>query len=73
MRAGLRHIAIIQGHPDPEGQHFGHALAQAYVKGATDGGHTVDLIEVAKLNFSLLRSSSETPCAWAAWVLSEKV
>jgi putative NADPH-quinone reductase len=50
---------MVQGHPDPEGRHFGHALAQAYVKGASDGGHTVDLIEVARLNFPLLRSRKD--------------
>ena len=28
------HLAVIHGHPDPRGNHFGHALAGAYVKGA---------------------------------------
>ena len=31
-------IAIIQGHPDPGGGHFGHALADAYARTATQGG-----------------------------------
>ena len=32
-----RRIAIIQGHPDPNGGHFGHALAQSYAEGAPEG------------------------------------
>lgn len=52
-----RHIAIIQGHPDPAGGHYGHALADAYAKGAEAAGHEVSRIEVAALEFPLLRSS----------------
>ena len=48
-------IAIIQGHPDPSGNHFCHALAEAYVRGATDAGHLVQTIDVARLEFPLLR------------------
>jgi putative NADPH-quinone reductase len=33
-----RKILIIQGHPDPQGHHFGHALASAYAKGAVEAG-----------------------------------
>jgi putative NADPH-quinone reductase len=55
----IRQIVIIQGHPDPEGNHFGHALAQAYVSGAQGAGHGVDVINVARLNFPLLRSRSD--------------
>lgn len=50
---------MIQGHPDPEGNHFGHAIAQAYVKGATDAGREVEVIDVAKLDFPLLRSRKD--------------
>lgn len=59
MGAKSRHIAIIQGHPDPKGNHYGHALAEAYSKGAIEGGHEVDVIPVAKLDFPLLRSKEE--------------
>ena len=52
-----RHIAIIHGHPDPAGGHYGHALADAYAKGAEAAGHEVSRIEVAALEFPLLRSS----------------
>jgi len=54
-----KHIAIIQGHPDPLGNHYGHALADAYSKGATEAGHAVCVIDVARLDFSLLRSKEE--------------
>jgi len=36
-----RRVAIIQGHPDPAGGHFGHALADAYAEGALAAGHAV--------------------------------
>ncbi len=35
-----KHIVIIQGHPDPQGKHFCHALAKAY---------TVERIDIAKI------------------------
>lgn len=54
-----RHIAIIQGHPDPAGERFGRALADAYARGAEDAGHEVRKIEVARLDFPLLRRKSE--------------
>ena len=54
-----RRIAIIQGHPDPRGNHFGHALAQAYAQGATAAGHELRHIEVARLDFPLLRTREE--------------
>lgn len=54
-----RHIAIIQGHPDAQARHFGHALADEYAKGAQDGSHEVKRIEVASLDFPLLRTKEE--------------
>jgi len=54
-----KRILIIQGHPDPQGKHFGHALAEAYATAAELAGHTVEIIEVAKLDFPLLRSKQE--------------
>jgi hypothetical protein len=27
-------IAIVQGHPDPDGRHYGHALVAAYADAA---------------------------------------
>lgn len=54
-----KHIAIIQGQPDPQGKHFGNALADAYMRGAKSAGHQVELISVAILEFPLLRSKDE--------------
>lgn len=52
-------IAIIQGHPDNTKPHLCHALADAYAEGAQAGGHTVARIEVAELEFPLLRSQDD--------------
>ena len=52
-------VAIVQGHPDPAGGHFGHALAAAYASGAGEGGHEVRAIVVAKLQFGLLQNVSQ--------------
>lgn len=69
MTHNARRIVILQGHPDPEGDHFCHALEQAYVKGATEAGYEVQVIRVATLAFPLLRSrkdqQSEVPVAIA--------
>jgi len=54
-----KHIAIIQGHPDPKYDRFCHALEGSYAKGAIEGGHEVQLIKVAKLDFPLLRTKEE--------------
>ena len=51
-----KRVAIIQGHPDPAGHHLLHALADAYAEGAIAAGHEVRRIEVAKLEFPLLRT-----------------
>jgi putative NADPH-quinone reductase len=52
-------IAIIQGHPDPRGARLCHALAAAYEEGALEAGHEVRTIDVAKLEFPLLRTQEE--------------
>lgn len=52
-------VTIIQGHPDAQGKHLCHGLADAYVSGAGDGGHDVKRIEVAKLEFPLIRSEDD--------------
>ncbi|MEQ8509312.1 MAG: NAD(P)H-dependent oxidoreductase [Rhodospirillaceae bacterium] len=54
-----KRIAILQGHPDPVGGHLCHALAAAYADGATAAGHHVSLIEVATLDFPLLRTQED--------------
>ena len=54
-----RRIVIIQGHPDPAGDRFCHALADVYADGAEAAGLEVKRIEVAKLEFPLLRTQAD--------------
>jgi putative NADPH-quinone reductase len=54
-----RRILIIQGHPDRDGDHFCHALGDRYDAGARAAGHEVRRVEVARLDFPLLRSKKE--------------
>lgn len=54
-----RRIAIIDGHPDPDRARFVHALADAYASGAVSGGHEIRRIELALMDFPLIRSRSE--------------
>ena len=54
-----RRIAIIQGHPDPAGHHLLHALANAYAETAMAAGHEVRRIDVANLEFPLLRTQED--------------
>ncbi len=54
-----KRIVIVQGHPDTAGQHLLHALASAYTEGASAAGHDVRHIEVAHLDFPLLRTQAE--------------
>ncbi len=65
-----KRIVIIQGHPDSQTRHYGHALADEYAKGAEDSGYEVRRIEVAQLDFPFLRKKedfekSELPVALA--------
>jgi len=54
-----RRILLVQGHPDPAGGHLGHRLADAYADGARATGHEVHRIEVAQLDFPVLRSQQD--------------
>lgn len=62
----MTRIAIIDGHPDPAPERFVHALADAYAKSAEEAGHQVRRIELANLEFPLLRSEADwqknAPC-----------
>lgn len=53
-----RSILIIQGHPDSAGGHLCHGLADAYAAGASSAGHRVMRVEVARLDFPVLRSQA---------------
>ena len=55
----VRRIALIQGHPDPQANHLGHALAAAYREGAEAAGHEVREIVVARLAFDLLQTKRD--------------
>jgi putative NADPH-quinone reductase len=59
MRDSRRRIAITQGHPDPAGHHLLHAMADAYAEGAIAAGHEVRRIEIATLDFPLLRTQQD--------------
>jgi putative NADPH-quinone reductase len=68
--ANGQRIVIIEGHPDAGARHFCHALADAYEAGALEAGHAVTRIDIARLDFPLLRSQheweqGETPAALA--------
>ena len=54
-----KRILIIQCHPDTSDRHLCHALDDAYAQGAKAAGHEVKHIDVAKLDFPLLRSQHE--------------
>lgn len=56
MTPQARHVLLILGHPDGNGSHLCHALADAYAEGAGRAGHEVRRIDVAQLDFPLLRS-----------------
>lgn len=53
-----RRILVIQGHPDAGASHLCHALAEAYAQGALEGSHTVRTLDIAQLDFPLLRSQA---------------
>ena len=52
-------ILIIDGHPDANRARFNHALADAYASGANKSGHHVRRIDLAELDFPILRSRRE--------------
>jgi putative NADPH-quinone reductase len=54
-----KHILIVQAHPDASQPHFCHALAQSYAQAARAAGHEVRSVDVAALDFPLLRSKRE--------------
>jgi putative NADPH-quinone reductase len=54
-----KNIVIIQGHPDPDGNHFCHALAKTYFKGAESSGHNVKIIDIAQIEFPMLRTQAD--------------
>ena len=54
-----KRILIIQGHPDPSPDRLCRALARAYAEGATEAGADVREIDVATLDFPVLRTEAD--------------
>lgn len=54
-----KRIAIIQGHPDPEGGHFCHALAESYRAGAEAAGHVANIIDTAAMDLPYIRNQAQ--------------
>lgn len=55
----MTRILILQGHPDAGAPHLCHALAEAYAAGAREAGHELRQLDVARLDFPLLRSQQD--------------
>ncbi len=51
-------ILIINGHPDPSPERLCCALADAYSKGARDGGHFVQRLDIGALDVPLIISAA---------------
>lgn len=52
-------LVVLQGHPDPAGGHLCHALAQAYEEGARENGAQTSVIDIARLDFPILRDPKD--------------
>lgn len=52
-------ILVINAHPDPDPARFCRALADSYAEGARGAGHKVERIDLAALDFPLLRTTAE--------------
>jgi putative NADPH-quinone reductase len=54
----MRKILVLDGHPHDDRDHYVHALASAYVKGAEEL-HEVRRIDLARLDFPILRDPGD--------------
>ncbi|WP_419695599.1 NAD(P)H-dependent oxidoreductase [Mesorhizobium muleiense] len=54
-----RRILVVVGHPDPSPDRLCRGLAQAYAEGAKQAGHVVRQIDLATLDFPMLRTMQE--------------
>lgn len=54
-----KRIAVVQGHPDSDNNHLGHALSEAYAQAAIKAGHDVRIINIGKIDFPLVRNKME--------------
>ncbi len=55
----MRHMTIIDGHPDPAQGRLTHALADRYVEAARAAGNEVRRIDIAHIDFPLLRDPDD--------------
>ena len=55
----LRKILILDAHPGKAKSHFVHGLASAYAEAAKTAGHKVRRIDLARLDFPLLREPAD--------------
>lgn len=55
----MTRILILQGHPDPSPTHLCHAIADSYHAAATQNGHDVTVITLAKAEIAFVRSQSD--------------
>ncbi|TIO04545.1 NAD(P)H-dependent oxidoreductase [Mesorhizobium sp.] len=54
-----RRILVVVGHPDPSPDRMCRGLAKAYAEGAEQAGHAVHQIDLAALDFPILRTMQE--------------
>ncbi|HTQ73271.1 MAG TPA: NAD(P)H-dependent oxidoreductase [Burkholderiales bacterium] len=54
-----KRITLLIGHPDPAPGRFCRALSQAYAEGARRAGHEVRTVDVAKIDFPVLRGKDD--------------
>ncbi len=55
----MTRVVVINGHPDVNPKRFCDAISKAYAHSAEVGGHQVVRIDVAKLDFPLLRTQQD--------------
>lgn len=55
----MKHVTIIDGHPDPSPERLNHALADRYAREAEEAGCDVRRIDVAHLDVPLLRTEED--------------
>ena len=54
-----RRILVVIGHPDPSADRLCRGLARAYAEGAEHSGHAVRQVDLAAIDFPMLRTMQE--------------
>lgn len=52
----FRKVLVINGHPDPSGEHFAAALTAAYLRGADTGGHQIRRLDAGAIEWPPMKS-----------------